>query len=896
MSEEKLIKLEQLLSNGIVHEGYKDLNTSIFSVLYSRGKNLLRKIIEDNSDWKQYGKNQKNTDFERSNIISFVGKRGTGKTSAMLSFKDMLDLHTSTQNYGIEQIELFSEDPNFKNTKFYTLDCIDASIMEESENVFILVLANMFAKIQHHAQGEAQKIREYDNRMLFQKFEKIYEDYVSLNSSETVSEGYSAFEKMRNAGSSQKIRENFEELVKLYLGTIDSNSRDLMKTEQRFLVITLDDIDIARRKKGDGKENWGTYKIMSTIYKYLTVPGVIVLTAYDYSNLQERCLSFFENENGNKGGFEEATLQFIEKVFPIYSRLYMPALEDEIKIDIGSNRWNMLHDFRTRTNRHIFSLKEFIFAMMYDKTEVCFDYDEMHKHFIEPDTLRSLYNMTELLHKLDEYDHLLESKADLKKFQENIEWVEEDCNFRYKEEILVKNKKESDLLNLWMQEPIDRRGESIVKAICSDILPLGLDIRRLREEEMEESKRGIKTESVQDGIKYDNSHVAYSYAELVHSIFHMTRDKQKFSKKFIFCLLYSYTLHLTEIYKVYQWSKRQINKTDFMAIYRDKVQLSDPGEELHGRMAEIEKSYHILLAVTGRTICGKWAQYFFPDVTASALFGNNNYTDIRVRGVLLGYIEHQPNEFPLEFSPDDTEEQILIKVKAFIFVSMLNVTALDINYENVGSVKADSTNIRWELRENNCTLRLVQGSKDDYELTAFLKHVFSYTEYFCKYEDLIRNPLKTCGKPYAADLDRKIGKAFDQLWNDYYEWDRAYGNAIIPFYNLDITYNMIKKNFLDYSSEIPTLHIQMNDENTLFFLEYKRMLDKFKNYLKKIDQVYQLEGKSSFGEIMSECPFYKMIDELQADSSSRIAVSNYICSIVMRKMEDRGLFEEIPVG
>ena len=257
MSEEKLIKLEQLLSNGIVHEGYKDLNTSIFSVLYSRGKNLLRKIIEDNSDWKQYGKNQKNTDFERSNIISFVGKRGTGKTSAMLSFKDMLDLHTSTQNYGIEQIELFSEDPNFKNTKFYTLDCIDASIMEESENVFILVLANMFAKIQHHAQGEAQKIREYDNRMLFQKFEKIYEDYVSLNSSETVSDGYSAFEKMRNAGSSQKIRENFEELVKLYLDTIDSNSRDLMKTEQRFLVITLDDIDIARRKKGDGKRKLG---------------------------------------------------------------------------------------------------------------------------------------------------------------------------------------------------------------------------------------------------------------------------------------------------------------------------------------------------------------------------------------------------------------------------------------------------------------------------------------------------------------------------------------------------------------------------------------------------------------------------------------------------------------
>ena len=442
-----------------------------------------------------------------------------------------------------------------------------------------------------------------------------------------------------------------------------------------------------------------------------------------------------------------------------------------------------------------------------------------------------------------------------------------------------------------MQEPIDRRGESIVKAICSDILPLGLDVRQELENEIQELKRGVKTEPVQGRIKYDNSHVAYSYAELVHSIFHMTRDKQKFSKKFIFCLLYSYTLRLTEVYKVYQWNKCRIDKADFMAIYRDKVQRPNFREELRGKITEIEKGYDILSAVTGRTICGKWAQYFFPDVTASALSGNKNYAGIPVRGVLLGYIEHQP----IEFSPDDTEEQVLMKMKAFMFVSMMNMTALDINYQDVDSVKADSTNIRWELREKDCTLRLSQSSEDDYELTAFLKHVFSYTEYFYKYECLIRNPLKTSEKPYAAELDRKIGKAFDQLWNDYYEWDHKYGNAIIPFYNLDITYNMIKKNFLDYNFDLPTIHIQMNDENTIFLLEYKKMLDKFKNYLEKIDQVYQLKGKSSFSEIMSECPFYKMIDELQADPFSRIAVSNNICSVVMRKLEDRTL-DNTPAG
>lgn len=100
----------------------------------------------------------------------------------------------------------------------------------------------------------------------------------------------------------------------------------------------------------------------------------------------------------------------------------------------------------------------------------------------------------------------------------------------------------------------------------------------------------------------------------------MTRDKQKFSKKFIFCLLYSYTLRLTEVYKVYQWNKCRIDKADFMAIYRDKVQRPNFREELRGKITEIEKGYDILSAVTGRTICGKWAQYFFPDVTLALIW------------------------------------------------------------------------------------------------------------------------------------------------------------------------------------------------------------------------------------------------------------------------------------
>lgn len=424
MNKEKLIQLDQLISNGVVHEEYKDISTSIFGTIYSNAGRLVEKIIADNYEWTQSEKNRKNSDFERSNVISFIGHRGTGKTSAMLSFRDILDFYTETQKYGLNQMNTpLLNMVKRQNVKFYTLDCIDASIMEESENIFVLILAAMFSKIQKSANEKTQRIDEYDNRVLYQKFEKIYEDYTSINSKENASDGYSAFEKLRNAASSQKIRENFEELVRIYLNVLDGNEQNYTKTAQKFLVISLDDIDIARRKKNSGKENWGTYKIMSTIYKYLTVPGVIVLTAYDYNNLQERCMNFFAIENEQREGYERSTLQFIEKVFPIYSRLYMPSLlndniisRNEIKISLEKNKDNILQNFVTGNRTNIFSIKDFVFFLLYDKTNVILDYDEESKHFFIPDTLRGLFNLVELLNKMESYSHELKAEEDLEKF------------------------------------------------------------------------------------------------------------------------------------------------------------------------------------------------------------------------------------------------------------------------------------------------------------------------------------------------------------------------------------------------------------------------------------------------------------------------------------------------
>lgn len=904
MNERKTIKLDKLLSNGTVHEEYKEFSTSIYSELYLKATRLVESIVNDNNEWIGRRKDLRNTDFERSNIISFVGKRGTGKTSAMLSFKDALDAHTKMHKFGFDTPLNFKNEKQMSNVRFYTLDCIDASIMEESENIFVLILANMFQKIQNQSRIESKQINEYENRKLFQKFEKIYEDYVSINSEAESMEGYSAFEKLRNAASSQKIRENFEELVKIYLETIDDETSDLVASEGKFLVITLDDIDIARRKKENGKENWGTYKIMSTIYKYLTVPRVIVLTAYDYENLKERCLRFFEEESAyssklenidsiSKSKYIESTFQFAQKVFPIYTRLYMPSWgiydlseRDDFVISMKDSKSELLKEYRQNNQKDIFNKKEFIFLLLYDKTEVCLDYDRENKHFYEPDTLRHLFNKVEALNKLELFNHDIKSKDYLDIFQRNIKWVQEDCYYRYIVEILEENKYEEELLSDWIENSITKRGRIIVEHLRQFTIPLGLNIKVQYEKAKKDAiKAGKDIIKLRKEPIFDNSNVRYSYAELIHSIFHMTRDNN-YSKNFVCCILYSFTLQLTEVYKYFVWNKQHISKESFFCCYRDsykenpKCKLTLSNVELEIK-ENIDKYYKILKNMIGNTICGRWAEYFFPQVHPIALsqsHNNNSTTSYLERKslVVVGYMQDLQNEFTIDMVQTDDDHIFSLKIKTFIFLSMMSLDVLEWKENDVS----------WDWNTDHFALKLSRSDGCDCEFTAFFIYTFCYTEYLNKIEQLLRCSLKSVktipeyteqSHNERTKIDEKLNKLFTELWEDYYQWDKDYRNPMIPFYNLDITYNMIKKMFLECRSLYSdVIDIKMNDENTIFLKQYKKMMDKFHNYLKEnIDSLYQT--KASFSDAFSRCPFYGMVNELDKDRDSRITVSNYIC-------------------
>ena len=173
MKEKRVLKFNHLISNGTVHENYKDFESSVYAEVYRSATSITEKIVLRNIEWMDHKKNLRCEDFERSNVISFIGRRGTGKTSALISFNDALNLYMRNVEYQSQMPLQFEHQQSMSNVRFYSLKCIDTSILEESENIFILILANMFSRIQSYEKQVNQRINEYDQRNLMKKFMRI---------------------------------------------------------------------------------------------------------------------------------------------------------------------------------------------------------------------------------------------------------------------------------------------------------------------------------------------------------------------------------------------------------------------------------------------------------------------------------------------------------------------------------------------------------------------------------------------------------------------------------------------------------------------------------------------------------------------------------------------------
>ena len=839
---------------GIVYENFSDFESSIFSKVYEKAINLTEQIIERNTELqksKTHGNDFRNKE-QVDNIIAFIGRRGTGKTSAMLSFMEGLKDHYKHHN--------IVQDKN-NQYDFISLEWIDASLLENNEDIFEAILAKMFGELLKKG-ANISNLRnndlDYAYRDLYQQFEKIYRRVLNLKRKNDNYDLEMPVNVLKDLSRSTEIRSDFTQLVKSYIRFSERlvGSADNLNTDT-YLVIAIDDIDL-NVKNG--------YEIIEEIHRYLMVPGLIVLVAINYEEMLLCCEKRYIDSHRNlpKNVVEdvgERAIQiseaYLEKVLPPYMRVYLPSLK---KTDFA-----LKEKRKIEINGKAYSIKEGIFGLIWEKTRVFYDTHGLKRHFMEPVTLRNLSTNYQLYHSMKELPHETENeKKYLEVYDENYNKAIDDILFRFACDSLPN--REYRLFIKWSEENIIRRGQEIVKEVISSF-----------PDKIAEDSGNRRNEDI-TGFAEDYKVFEYSYGELLRSLYCMGRQN-KYDKKLVHVLLAQYTVVFSRIFEHYKLNE-----------------LNTKVEDAPNR--------NTLKKLMGQSVGGSWAKYVLPRMETDIDHQNEIYSFWSAHK-----FTHAGLVTLLEIENNSELAKKIEKIKNYkskrinACVQLLNndkIKALELwmlffsNYTGKSDKdilkicppsgdmsEGTSVGNMTELQDNSYRIRFA-CNEVEFNIFNFVQNCFDYWNVLHNYYYAILGAIcDVTGTSKPQNMDQMVTDYMemekvkeDSLLYKFDQWIR-YGGLALPVYNFDITYNLIKR-LVASCKEGNVGYIESNDA----FSYVQKLFDEIAKKLEEIDKFYNGINDNTicnFEKIFLECPVVEEIsikcpveeDELKKDKEKK---------------------------
>ena len=260
---------------GEVYESRDRFEDSMFHRVYKRAYD----VVQD-SVYRQLEKKRK-SDFQENidNIVTFIGRRGTGKSSAMISFMQGL-----LENRDDDKAEAFTiydrgrDCDNRRKVRFIGIDWIDASLLEKGEDIFEAILAKMLKQfLKEDAESGFSSRNDYDKKDLYRRFDSIYKKVLNVKKRGNIDAFASemALSNLRDLARSSDIRQEFQQLIEEYIRLKDDLCRD--ERAETFLVVAIDDMDMNVS---------AGFEILEKIQRYMRVRHLIVLLAVNQEQMK----------------------------------------------------------------------------------------------------------------------------------------------------------------------------------------------------------------------------------------------------------------------------------------------------------------------------------------------------------------------------------------------------------------------------------------------------------------------------------------------------------------------------------------------------------------------------------------------------------------------------------
>ena len=326
--------------------------------------------------------------------LAFCGERGDGKTSAMLSFLNILKLTEATQSISeSEYIErqilienLIGKDASILKEKTVILDLIDPTQFV-NYNIIEVILSQIFNalnQLREQKKRERHNIFNYDELLL--EFQSVKHAIEILSKKDNSI--FDALEDFNELSDAIRLKPTIHSLIKNFL--------EIFKASH--LIIPIDDVDLQMN---------GVYEMVELLRKYFALPEVIVVMAVKPKQLFsaiEHALRMSVNEDEKSFSeyeLETMTEKYLIKLLPQNCRVHMPGVEgifDRKLVILDRNGVNTVFSNET--------FKDGVLELIFMRTRYLFYNSLGGTSTLFPTNLRELF-------------HLVGLVAEMKPFQVN---------------------------------------------------------------------------------------------------------------------------------------------------------------------------------------------------------------------------------------------------------------------------------------------------------------------------------------------------------------------------------------------------------------------------------------------------------------------------------------------
>ena len=454
-------------------------NESIFKDSYETALNIVRDYVKNKE--KPNGAEsvvnffRQTADVIDNNIIAFIGDRGTGKSSCMLSVANML------KNISDARDEIEKEISKKCENGFEILETIDPSFFEEKTNVLEIVLGRMFSNFRKKCENRCEnRIEDFEKKKteVFKAFQTVKESFVNTNGCQVNEDD--CVDGLMKLTASVDLRDSFKALIENYL--------DFLRKD--YLVISVDDLDLNTQY---------AYKMAEQIRKYLRQEKVLVLIALKMEQLEYAVQLQFETqykEIKDKASLDIPAMvsKYILKLIPDNNRIYLPNIQlwanatVNVYRETTSNiadcerkgkRWILLNKLPRKGDdgKGIYekdcsnqTLKYYIVSLIFKKTRYLFYHTTNGISPIVPRNLREMRFLIELLENMEDYSKCRkENNKMLFKEYFLTTWTANNLpqeKFLFIKQLFAIN--ESELINKFVLDVIKKNYDSKINLLISE--------------------------------------------------------------------------------------------------------------------------------------------------------------------------------------------------------------------------------------------------------------------------------------------------------------------------------------------------------------------------------------------------------------------------------------------